>query len=122
MQLGTHGMATVDFDHIEAIEVPRPTVPEPPDLRHPPQRLPLSPANRLTTPPEGLPLPSLHFDKGDEGSAADHQVQLVASDPESVGFDPPARIAEMEDGELFPLETESVARIGPLIGRDGSGG
>lgn len=121
-QLDPTGPPTVDLDHIEPVEISGPTMPEAPDLRHPAQRLPLAPADRFTAPPEGLSLPSLHFNEGDQCTTADHQIQLVAPHPEPVGLDPPARVAEMEDGEFFPLETETVARIGPVIGRDGSRG
>ena len=122
VQPGPPGSPAVDIHHIKAIEVARPAVPEAPDLRHPPQRLPLPPANSLTAPPEGLPPPRLHFDEGDECAAADHQVQFIAPDAEAVGLDIPAGITKMNDGQLFPLEAESVAGVGPLIGRDGSGG
>ncbi len=121
-QLGPACPPAVDFDHIKPVEIPGPTVPEAPDLRDPPQRLPLAPADRLTAPSEGLPVPSLHFNEGDQCSTADHQIQLVAPHPEPVGLDPPARITEMEDGELLTRETETVAGIGPVIGRGGSGG
>jgi hypothetical protein len=97
-------------------------MPEAPDLRHPAQRLPLAPADRFTAPPEGLSLPSLHFNEGHEGTAPHDQVQFVAAHPEPVGLDLPPRVAEVEDGEFFPLETETVAGIGPGIGRDGSSG
>lgn len=121
-QLRPAGPPVVDLDHVETVEIPRPTMPEAPHLRHSAQRLSLSPADRLTAPPEGLPVPSLHFDEGHEGTAAHHQVQLVAAHPEPMGLDPPAGIAEVEDGEFFSLKAETVAGIGPVIGWDGSGG
>lgn len=120
-QLRPAGPPAVNFDHVEPVEIPGPTVPETPDLRHSTERLPLAPADRLTAAPEGLSLPSLHFNEGHESTATYHQVQFVAPHAEPVGLDPPTRVAKMEDGELLPRETETVAGIGPVIRRDGSG-
>ena len=122
VQLGPSSAPVVDIHDIEAVEIAGPTMPDAPDLRHSTERLPLAPADRLTAAPEGLSLPSLHFNEGHESTATYHQVQFVAAHPEPVGLNPPARISEMEDGELFPRETEAVAGIGPVIRRDGSGG
>ena len=116
VQLGPSCTTTVDIHDIEAIEIARPTMPDAPDLRHPAQRLPLPPADRLPTRPEGMAASGLHLDKGNEDSPAYHQIQLIASDAKPMGLDAPAGIAEMDDGQLLSLQAESVARVHPVVG------
>lgn len=121
-KLGTNGASTVDFNDVESVEVPCPTVPEPPDFRDPPECLSLPPPDRLATAPEGVPMPGLDLDEGHERAPADHQVKFIAPNAEAVGHDGPAGIAKMNDSQFLTLQAEAVAGISPVIGRDGSGG
>jgi hypothetical protein len=121
-KLRANGASTVDFDDIESVEIPRPTVPEPPDLRDSPEGLSLPPSDCFPTPPESLPMAGFDLDEGDERAAADHQVQFIAPNAEAVGLDFPAGIPKVDDGQLLALKAEPVARIGPVIGRDRAGG
>jgi hypothetical protein len=102
-----------DLHDIKAVNVAWPAVPLPPDFRDSADRLPLSPADRF--PPSAVPgAPAgLDLHEGDQGPAADHQVDLIPADSETMGGDLPAICYEVSQGMLLAIVAEAMPRIAP---------
>jgi hypothetical protein len=107
---------------VEPVLVIGAPIAEPPNAGHPGYVSLLSPADCLQPRSAGVGATSLHLHERDRVPLTNDQVDVMAAQLESVGFNHPAARREIGNRVALSLKSEHMALIFPFSGRGESAG
>lgn len=113
---GCGSAGILNREQVEAVLVSRTSVAEPPHSGHPGNVSLLSPADCLQSGPADAGATGLHLDERHRVPPANDEVDVMAAQPESVGFHHPSARGEVGDGGALTLEAKDMASVFPFRG------